>query len=52
MCVKTLLTNGDVQKIKEHAGEVWHSNIIESGAHDNFSHRGGTFFSSEFVFLG
>jgi hypothetical protein len=38
MCVKTLLTNGDVQKIKEHAGEVWHSNVIESGAHDNFSH--------------
>ena len=27
------------KKIKEHAGEVWHSNVmIESGAHDNFSH--------------
>ncbi len=38
MFVKTLLTNGDVQKIKEHAGAVWHSNVIESGAHDNFSH--------------
>jgi hypothetical protein len=38
MCVKTLLTNGDVQKNKEHAGEVWHSNVIESGAHDNFPH--------------
>ncbi len=24
------------KKIKEHAGEVWHSNVIESGAHDNF----------------
>ncbi len=38
MCVKTLLTNGDMQKIKEHAGEVWHSYVIESGAHDNFPH--------------
>ncbi len=37
MFVKTSLTNGDVQKkIKEHAGEVWHSNVIESGTHDNF----------------
>jgi hypothetical protein len=26
------------KKIKEHAGEVWHSNVIESGTHDNFPH--------------
>ena len=26
------------KKIKEHAGEVWHSNVIESGAHKNLSH--------------
>jgi len=26
------------KKFKEHAGEVWHSNVIESGAHDNLSH--------------
>ena len=39
MCVKTLLTNGDMQKkIKEHAGEVWQSNVIVGGAHDNFPH--------------
>jgi hypothetical protein len=25
------------KKFKEHAGEVWHCNVIESGAHDNFS---------------
>jgi hypothetical protein len=27
-----------IKKIKEHTGEVWHSNVIESGAHDNFPH--------------
>ncbi len=26
------------KKFKEHANEVWHSNAIESGAHDKFPH--------------
>ncbi len=26
------------KKFKEHAGDVRHSNVIESGAHDNFPH--------------
>jgi hypothetical protein len=38
VCKKHYLLMVTCKKITEHAGEVWHSNVIESGAHDNFPH--------------